>query len=86
MMQDKYILGLHGFSSTSHRVMHNSGVCIIKKDDIILDYLASESDTKISNFEIVFKVIKESGGIINYLESCALSKIQITKLRQKICN
>lgn len=57
-----------------------------KKEDIILDYLASESDTKASNFQIVFKVIKESGGIINYLESCALSKIQITKLKQKICN
>ncbi|RBP28396.1 carbamoyltransferase [Oceanihabitans sediminis] len=34
-MKNKYILGLHGFSSNSKREMHNSGVCIVKNGEII---------------------------------------------------
>lgn len=34
-MKDKYILGIHGFSSKSQRTMHNSGVCIVKNGEII---------------------------------------------------
>ncbi|WP_452232074.1 carbamoyltransferase family protein [Lacinutrix sp. MEBiC02595] len=34
-MKDKYILGIHGFSSKSQRGMHNSGVCIIKNGVVI---------------------------------------------------
>lgn len=34
-MKDKYILGIHGFSSNSERTMHNSGVCIVKNGKII---------------------------------------------------
>lgn len=35
-MKDKYILGIHGFSSMSKRSMHNSGVCIIKNGEILV--------------------------------------------------
>ncbi|MCL5129356.1 carbamoyltransferase C-terminal domain-containing protein [Algibacter sp. L4_22] len=34
-MKNKYILGIHGFSSKSKREMHNSGVCIVKNGEII---------------------------------------------------
>lgn len=34
-MKDRYILGIHGFSSKSDRTMHNSGVCIVKNGEIL---------------------------------------------------
>jgi carbamoyltransferase len=35
IMNDNYILGLHGFSAHSNRAMHNSGVALLKNGEII---------------------------------------------------
>jgi len=54
------------------------------KETILLDYLASEMDTKEHYIQILLDVISEVGGIITYLESCDLSIQQIEALISKI--
>lgn len=54
------------------------------KETILLDYLASEMDTKEHYIQILLDVISENGGIITYLESCDLSIQQIELLKSKI--
>jgi hypothetical protein len=40
---------------------------------------------KVANLQILFKIVNEIGGIEKYLESCKINKIQIEKLKQKLC-
>lgn len=53
-------------------------------DIIYADYLASEVDVKISRLNLVLDIINEKGGIELYLNSCGLSEIHISKLKQKL--
>lgn len=55
------------------------------KDLILKDYLASEMDTTKEYLEIVFKVVEQESGIVNYLKSCNLSVQDIEKVKKKIC-
>ncbi len=54
------------------------------KETILLDYLASEMDTKEHYIQILLDVISENGGITSYLKSCDLSIQQIDLLQSKI--
>ena len=55
------------------------------KETILLDYLASEMDTKEKLIQILLNQIEKEGGIKQYLLSCDLSKNQINKLKEKLC-
>jgi len=55
------------------------------EDEIFLDYLASEMDTKKSYLQIFLDIVSNTGGVEKYLQSCKLTEIQIDKLMQKIC-
>lgn len=48
------------------------------------DYLASESDTKKHNLDLVLEIINQEGGIENYLRSCGLTMLQIEQLKNQI--
>ncbi len=54
--------------------------------EILNDYLASEMDTKKSNFEIYYNIIQEEGGIVKYLKSCNMKQEEILALKQKLIN
>jgi len=54
------------------------------KETILLDYLASEMDTKEHYIQILLDVVSEKGGIIEYLKSCEISIKQIELLKSKI--
>ena len=55
------------------------------EDEIFLDYLASEMDTEKSYLKIFLDIVRDTGGVEKYLQSCKLKEIQIDKLKQKIC-
>lgn len=55
------------------------------KQDILLDYLASEMDSNPSYLEIVFRIIEKEGGIISYLNNCGLSLDEIQFLKTLLC-
>jgi protein-tyrosine phosphatase/predicted nucleotidyltransferase len=55
------------------------------ENEIFLDYLASEMDTKKSYMQIFLDIVSDTGGVEKYLQSCKLTEIQIDKLKQKIC-
>lgn len=55
------------------------------KDEIFLDYLASKMDTKKSYLQIILDIVKETGGVKKYLQTCELSKIQIDELKNILC-
>ena len=50
------------------------------------DYLASEMDVSLDKLLIALEIIKDQGGIHDYLLSCKLTEIQISELKQKISN
>jgi protein tyrosine/serine phosphatase/predicted nucleotidyltransferase len=54
------------------------------KEIILLDYLASEMDTKEHYIQILLDVVSEKGGIFEYLKSCEISNEQIELLKLKI--
>mgnify|MGYP000359677852 CR=1 FL=1 len=54
------------------------------KEIILLDYLASEMDTKEHYIQIFLDVVSEEGGVIDYLKSCGLSIEQIEVLKSKL--
>jgi protein tyrosine/serine phosphatase len=54
------------------------------KEIILLDYLASEMDTKEHYIQILLDAISEKGGIVEYLKSCQISNEQIELLKSKI--
>lgn len=54
------------------------------KETILLDYLASEMDTKEHYIQILLDLVSEKGGIIEYLKSCKISIEQIEVLKSKI--
>lgn len=53
-------------------------------DIVYTDYLASEVDVKLNRLEIVLEIVKDKGGICEYLMDCGLSKEQIDELKKKI--
>ena len=55
------------------------------ENEIFLDYLASEMDTKKSYLQILLDIVEETGGIDKYLHTCELTKKQINELKIKIC-
>lgn len=55
------------------------------ENEIFLDYLASEMDTKKSYLQIFLDIVKDTGGVEIYLQTCKLTETQIDKLKQKIC-
>lgn len=54
------------------------------KETILLDYLASEMDTKEHYIQILLDAVSEKSGIIEYLKSCKISNEQIELLKSKI--
>lgn len=54
------------------------------KETILLDYLASEMDTKEHYIQILLDAVSKKGGIIEYLKSCKISNEQIELLKLKI--
>jgi protein tyrosine phosphatase len=55
-------------------------------DTIYNDYLATEMNTKKEYLDIILDIIKQEGGIENYLLSCDINQIQIQQLNDKILN
>jgi protein tyrosine/serine phosphatase/predicted nucleotidyltransferase len=55
-------------------------------DTIYSDYLATEMDTKKEYLDIILDIIKQEGGIENYLLSCSINQTQIQQLKDKILN
>lgn len=55
-------------------------------DIILLDYLASEMDTKEHYLKIFLTEVYEKGGIDPYLIGCGLSQSQVEELKSKILN
>lgn len=53
-------------------------------ETIYADYLASENDVKQYRLDLVLDLIKEHGGIYEYLVSCGLSPIQLSDLKLKL--
>jgi len=53
-------------------------------EDVMTDYLASESDTYAHNLQVVLDVIERQGGIRAYLGNCGLSDAQIDRLQQRL--
>ena len=73
-IKDKYILGLHGFSSKSQRTMHNSGVCIIKNGEIIAaideerySRVKNEGSFPVKALNDIFKICKINAKSIDYV-------------------
>lgn len=56
------------------------------KENMFTDYLASEMDVSIDKLNIALDVIKDEGGIINYLMSCGLTRVQIANIKSKLLN
>lgn len=56
------------------------------KENMLTDYLASEMDVSIDKLNIALDVIKNEGGIINYLMSCGLTRVQIANIKSKLLN
>ena len=54
------------------------------KETILLDYLASEMDTKEQYIQIFLDVVYQKGGIMPYLIDCGLEESQIEELRKKV--
>lgn len=50
------------------------------------DYLASEMDVSLHKLNIALDVIKNEGGIQNYLLSCGLTENQISSIKKKLSN
>lgn len=48
------------------------------------DYLASESDTKKHNLDLVLEIINQEGGIENYLRSCGLTMLELKQLKNQL--
>lgn len=55
-------------------------------ENIYTDYLASEMDTKKEHLDVFLDVVKNSGGIDKYLNSCGLTNDRILMLKTKIPN
>ena len=55
-------------------------------EEIFLDYLASEMDTKKDYLHIPLKIINEVGGVVPYLTDCGLDNMQIEQLKHKLLN
>ena len=53
---------------------------------IYSDYLATEMDTKKEYLDIILDIIKQEGGIDNYLLSCDINQTQIQQLKDKLLN
>lgn len=53
------------------------------EEEIFLDYLASEMDTRKEYLQILLDIVKEAGGIEMYLKTCELSENQINELKLK---
>lgn len=53
-------------------------------EDIMTDYLASESDTYVQNLRIVLDIIDHEGGIRPYLRNCDLSDAVIDELDNRL--
>jgi predicted nucleotidyltransferase len=56
------------------------------QEHINTDYLASEMDVSLDKLKIVLDIIKDEGGIINYLLSSGLNEEQIMSLKNKLSN
>jgi len=56
------------------------------KESLYTDYLASEMDVSIDKLNIALDVIKNEGGINNYLLSCGLTEVQISNIKSKLLN
>lgn len=55
-----------------------------EKDVVLVDYLASESDTYAHNLEIVLQIIEREGGIRGYLINCGVTDHEIVDLQQRL--
>ncbi|ALM21987.1 hypothetical protein AAT17_12465 [Nonlabens sp. MIC269] len=55
-------------------------------ETIYTDYLASEMDVSLQKLNIALDVIKNEGGIKNYLLSCGLTESQISSIKKKLSN
>jgi len=53
---------------------------------IYADYLASESDVIVDRLKLVLNIVKEHGGIADYLVDCGLTTNQIQQLKNKLIN
>jgi len=62
---------LHFLAQTPMEVVYN-------------DYLASEMDTKKEYLQVFLDIVKNTGGIEQYLLSCGLTKMKINELKRKI--
>ena len=58
----------------------------LNEDEVFLDYLASEMDTRKEYLEILLSVVQDAGGIVPYLMSCDLAQEQIDQLKNKLLN
>lgn len=56
------------------------------QENMFTDYLSSEMDVSIDKLNIALDVIKNEGGIINYLVSCGLTRVQIANIKSKLSN
>lgn len=56
------------------------------KENMFADYLASEMDVSIDKLNIALNVIKNEGGIQNYLLSCGLTENQISSIKNRFSN
>jgi len=52
---------------------------------VFSDYLASKMDTKKSYLQILLNIVKKTGGIEKYLQTCELTTKQINELKIKLC-
>lgn len=66
--------------SMLHLLLESSG------ENLTADYLASEMDVTMDKLNIALDVIENEGGISHYLESCGLTKAQISNLKDKLPN
>ena len=55
------------------------------KNEIFLDYMASEMDTEKSYLQIFLDIVKDTGGVEKYLKTCDLSGKQINEMKIKLC-
>jgi hypothetical protein len=54
------------------------------RDELMADYLASESDTVPANLNIALDLIDKEGGIVPYLLNCGLTEAEIISLRNRL--
>lgn len=54
------------------------------RHELMIDYLASESDTVPSNLDIALDIIEKEGGVDNYLLNCGLTEMEIGSLRKRL--